>query len=405
MNEFYKIESGIVFKTVQKKLSHAVKNKNPIEKINLLKTSLEKKLSSPDRPIVIEIYDLLNRSLISSDHDSTPWSFVDNQTAEKSLLEKKRAVPYLVQVDKKTKSLFAYIPLQSSRETNQIWVARVLFPLTHIEDALRDSRWSLFLMTFFILLAGLFIGRGFANTIVRPIQTLNTATQEILQGHLGRHVVISTGDEIEVLAHTFNHMSESLMLMKQRAEDANPLTGLPGNQGIFDEIKRRIHEKQKFVVFHADLDRFKSFNDYYGLARGDEVLKQTAVLLREAILTKGSKTDFIGHQGGDDFILVVNQHHAKEVAEYVTSNFETRLVKAFYRKEDYERGYMVGIDRRAELTGETARPAQIPLMAISLAGVSNAEKDFADYFDCLGRAVNVKTEAKKIPGSCYIIRE
>ncbi len=196
------------------------------------------------------------------------------------------------------------------------------------------------------------------------------------------------------------------MQMKQRAEDSNPLTGLPGNQGIFNEIKRRIHEKQKFVVFHTDLDRFKAFNDYYGLAKGDEVIKQTAAILRDALREKGAKSDFVGHQGGDDFIVIVGQHHSKEVAEYVTSRFESRIVKAFYNKDDYERGYMVGIDRRAELApGEVAKPAQIPLMAISLAGVSNGKKDFADYFDCLERAVKVKTEVKKIPGSCYQIQE
>lgn len=405
MNEFYKVESRIVFDTIQKKLSTTSTKKTTQAEILRAKNSLEKELSRSERRITIDLYDLLNSEAISSAAISAPWTLDDIQAAEKSLRGQKNAIPYFVQVDKKTQSLFSYIPLQEGTESGQLWVARVLFPLAHIEDALRDSRWSLILMTFSILLTGFFMGRSLANTIVRPIQTLNLATRDIVRGQLGKRVVISTGDEIEVLAHTFNHMSESLRQMKQRAEDANPLTGLPGNQGIFDEIKKRIHEKQKFVVFHADLDRFKAFNDYYGLARGDEVIKQTAALLREAIQETGSKIDFVGHQGGDDFLLVLSPTHAKQVAEYVIAGFTNRVVKAFYKPEDFERGYMLGIDRRAELAGDIGKTVQIPLMAISLAGITNAKRDFADYYDCLERAVKVKTEVKKIPGSCYLIQD
>jgi len=405
MNEFYKVESRIVFYTIQKKLVAATSKKAPPSEILLIKSSLENELSRSERRITIALYDLLTSQAISSEELPVTWTLLDDQAAEKSLNGQKKSIPYLIQVDKKTQGLFAYIPLQEGTESGQLQVARVLFPLAHIEDALRDSRWSLILMTFSILLTGFFMGRGLANTIVRPIQTLDLATRDILRGQLGKKVVISTGDEIEVLAHTFNHMSESLRQMKQKAEDANPLTGLPGNQGIFDEIKKRIHEKQKFVVFHTDLDRFKAFNDYYGLARGDEVIKQTAALLREALKQTGAKTDFVGHQGGDDFLLVLSPTHAKQVAEYVIAGFTNRIVKAFYKPEDFDRGYMLGIDRRAELAGDVGKTVQIPLMAISLAGISNAKKDFADYHDCLGRAVSVKSDVKKIPGSCYIIQE
>lgn len=405
MNEFYKIESRIVFDAIQSRMAADGDLKKSSAALLEEKQAVEKELSRSERRITIDLYDLLARELLVGEERMPDWGIADEQAAEKSLNEQKKGAPYLMQVDKKSKHLFAYIPLQSGTYGDQLWIARAGFPLAHIEDALRDSRWSLALMAFFVLLAGFFIGRGLANTIVRPIRTLHLATQDIVRGHLGKRVTISTGDEIELLAHTFNHMSESLRLMKQKAEDANPLTGLPGNQGIFDEIKKRIHEKQKFVVFHADLDRFKAFNDYYGLARGDEVIKQTAALFRDALQQKGSKTDFVGHQGGDDFIIVAIPSHAKEIAEYITAQFQERIVRAFYSKEDFDRGYMLGVDRRAELAGDVGKSVQIPLMAISLAGVTNSKHDFADYFDCLGRAVKVKSEVKKIPGSCYLIQE
>ncbi len=404
LNELYKVESQIAFDSIQKELTRMAKKHLSEKDLSAYRDRLETAASrAAGKKISIQVYDLLNQKPLFT--DANDWLAVDSETAEQSLDAKRKGVPYLLQVDKKTKHLLAFIPLQPASETNQIWVGRVLFPLAPIEDALRDSRWSLALTIFFISLTGLLIGRSLAKAIIAPIRELSRAAEEIMRGHLGKRVTIATGDEIEGLAHTFNHMSESLLRMRQQAEDANPLTGLPGNQEIFKELKKRIHEKQKFVMFHADLDRFKAFNDYYGLAKGDEVIKQTSLLLKESISEKGSQTDFIGHQGGDDFILICGPQHAKEVAEYVIGNFDKRICKAFYSKEDYDRGHMVAVDRRAELAGETNKAAKIPLMAISLAGISNAQKDFADYFDCLGRAVRVKSEVKKIPGSVYLIDE
>lgn len=407
MNEYYKIESRFIFDTAFKALENLTEQ--PINHHELI--SRVKKISelvNIERSIPVDLYDLLHHQLIL-EKSALGWSVTDDQASERSILEKSHGKSYYLQVDKQLKNLIAYIPVQSPLRPEQIWIVRMIYPLAKVEDVLKDSRATLLMIVFFVLITGLLMGRGLAKIIVTPIKSLNKATQRIMEGHLGGQVIISTGDEIETLAHTFNHMSESLMHMKAKAEDANPLTQLPGNKGIFDALKKRIHEKQKFVLFHADLDRFKAFNDSYGLARGDEVIKQTAVLLREAINTAGSKTDFVGHQGGDDFVVIVSQQKAKEVAEYVVKNFDEQIAKRFYRKEDYERGYILAVDRRAQLKeGDDLndyQKAKIPLMGLSLAGVSNTKHDFADYFDCLARAVKVKSEVKKIPGSSYIIQE
>ncbi len=404
LNELYKVESQITFETIQRQLTQIVQTNPPRSEIEILKDKLESATRrTSGKKIQIQIYDVLARAPLFG--DGLDWQPVDSETAEQSLEAKRKGDPYVLQVDKKGKQLLAFMPLQLLTETSQILVGRISFPLTPIEDALRDSRWSLFITIFVILLTGTFIGRSLAKAIILPIRELSKAAEDIMRGHLGKRVTIATGDEIEGLANTFNHMSESLMRMKQQAADANPLTGLPGNQEIFNELKRRIHEKQKFVLFHTDLDRFKAYNDYYGLAKGDEVIKQTAELLKDALRQKGSRADFVGHQGGDDFILVCNPRQAVAIAEYVVTHFALRIVKVFCSKEDYERGYMVAIDRRAELAGDIGKAAKIPLMAISLAGISNAKSDFADYFDCLGRAVKVKSDVKKISGSCYLIEE
>ncbi len=404
MNEYYKIESRLAFDSVEKALAAAAQNSEMIADPQKLKQQLAH-FTGNLRITPIQIFDLFNRSPLLKE-EKNDWNITDYHAMEKSLREKQLGKPYFVRIDKQTRQLVAYIPVEGLPE-KRLWVARTSFPLAHVRDALTSSRWTLGVMIFLILSAGLFIGRGLAKSIVNPIRTLNEATQEIMEGHLGKHVKISTGDEIETLANTFNHMSESLKVMKARAEDANPLTQLPGNQGIFHEINRRIYEKQKFVMFHTDLDRFKVFNDTYGLARGDEVIKKTANLLREVVKLKGSKDDFIGHQGGDDFMLIVKPAHAKELAEYLIDRFDKEIVRSVYRKEDYDRGYILAVDRRemAETGAEEAKPVKFPLLAISLAGITNAERDFADYFDCLSRSIPVKKIVKKIIQSSYLIQE
>jgi hypothetical protein len=113
----------------------------------------------------------------------------------------------------------------------------------------------------------------------------------------------------------------------------------------------------------------------------------------------------VGHQGGDDFVAITKPSHADAVAKYVCEGFDREVLSSLYPKEDFERGYTMQIDRRR--LAETGQEilAKFPLIAISLAGVSNAKRDFADYFDCLNRAAQVKKEVKKTMTSSYMIIE
>jgi diguanylate cyclase (GGDEF)-like protein len=353
--------------------------------------------------ISIALFDLLNREILVA--GDTPWAEFDRQAVENALLEKKdRGRPFLVRVNRELGKLTAYIPLGTER-SGPVYVARLHFPLANLGTALANSRMTLLVILAMITGTGIAIGLRLAKSIVRPIQTLHAASREIVKGNLGMQVDIRTGDEIEMLARTFNEMSEALKTMKQQAVDSNPLTGLPGNQGIFRELKHRIHERQKFVLFHIDLDRFKVFNDHFGLAKGDEAIKATAEILARAPKAAGTGDDFVGHQGGDDFVYLTRPAKAREVAEFVIREFDDKAVRALYKPEDIKRGYILQIDRRhlAE-TGEE-RMVEFPLLAISLAGVSSVKRDFADYFDCMSMAVTVKKEVKKDIRSSYIIKE
>ncbi|MDD5218126.1 MAG: diguanylate cyclase [Candidatus Omnitrophica bacterium] len=404
MNQFYTLESRLAFEFVDHTLGTTFKKEKGFEKANLIKGALEKSIPVT-RNISIQIFDVFNRTVLFKD-DAIPWEHADMQSVEKCLYEKQHGKPYYVRIDKVSKNMIAYIPYEDITQ-NSCWVARVIFPLTHFKDALEKSRWTLGFIIFFIILTGLSIGHGLAKSIVKPIEILNNGAREIMKGNLGNTVRIQTGDELETLASSFNHMTSFIKTMKESAQDSNPLTQLPGNQAIHYELQKRIHEKQKFVLFHADLNRFKVFNDCYGLAEGDKAIVKAAELLAKACKEHGSRDDFVGHQGGDDFVLIVKPNHAKEIAEYVTSRFKTEVVKPIYPKEDYERGYTEHYDRRTmvETGAAEARLVKFPLLSIALGGFSNVKKDFANVGDAMRCVVELKIEAKKVVDSNYLIRE
>ena len=401
IQDSYQIRSKFAFESVHRTLELALKDSEASHPPSIA-SRLIPPLESAHEGIAVCLYSLLERTLIPG--GCLEWNDFDQKSLEKSLHQKQQGKPYLVRVKKSERRLTAFIPL-NSQDGTPAWIARVDFPLGSVKDALNNSRWTLIIMMVMIIFTGFAIGYRLSESIVKPIISLNEATQEILKGNLGKHVRIQTGDEIESLALTFNHMSDSLKDMQKKAQDSNPLTGLPGNQGIFQALKKKIHERQKFVLFHTDLDRFKVFNDHFGLAKGDEAIKKTADLLREALKEKGGEDDFIGHQGGDDFVIITRPSRAVEMGEFITKKFDSVIVRELYPKEDVERGFTLQMDRRrlAE-TGEEVM-AEFPLLALSLAGVSNAQKDFADYFDCMSAAVSVKKEVKKVIQSSYMIKE
>ncbi len=131
---------------------------------------------------------------------------------------------------------------------------------------------------------------------------------------------------------------------QQRA--LNPLTGLPGNEAILSELSRRVAAEVPVALLYVDLDAFKPYNDHYGFLRGDAVLRLLGDLLTRA--TQESEQAFVGHVGGDDFVLVVPPEMAEEVASRVCETFDAQVVD-LYDEEDRARGGISITDRTGEL--------------------------------------------------------
>ncbi|HSM02653.1 MAG TPA: response regulator [Acidimicrobiia bacterium] len=177
--------------------------------------------------------------------------------------------------------------------------------------------------------------------------------------------------------------------------DLSPLTGLPGNFRIAEELERRVTGGAPVAVVHGDLDNFKAFNDHYGFMRGDNVIKFTANTLVEAALEVGDPTCFIGHVGGDDFIMVMDPTSVEQFCKAVVERFDDGILD-FYDAHDALRGYVEVIDRRGE------RHA-FPIVAISLGVATNARRTFTSEWEASAIASEMKEHAKGEAGSSFRI--
>ncbi len=188
---------------------------------------------------------------------------------------------------------------------------------------------------------------------------------------------------------------KELERLYQLALDANPITGLPGNNSIKKRIESALNNDENSFVYYADLDNFKSYNDKYGFARGDEVISMTAKLFGKIAEDMGHPETFIGHIGGDDFALVV----PKEIAEYYIKKyidtFDSKIVE-FYSDEDIQNGYIFTKNRN-NIT------EQFPIMSISISGVDLTKKMYSKYLQINDICAEIKKKAKNTNGSCYII--
>ncbi len=176
---------------------------------------------------------------------------------------------------------------------------------------------------------------------------------------------------------------------------ANPLTRLPGNVAIQEELMDRIDQNSRFALLHIDLDEFKAFNDHYGFLRGDEAIKLLARCAREAVSAHPPGTGFVGHIGGDDLVAVVGAEHAAEVAGQIVRSWDDR-VPNLYEPEDADRGFIELVDRRGQLQ-------RFPMVSVSIGVASNAIRPLHSHWEASEVAAEMKHVAKSHSGSTIAI--
>jgi diguanylate cyclase (GGDEF)-like protein len=175
------------------------------------------------------------------------------------------------------------------------------------------------------------------------------------------------------------------------AMHSNPLTGLPGNLLIEKEILNRIFGLIPYCILYFDLDSFKAYNDAYGFQNGDKMLALVADILKSCAV----KNEFIGHIGGDDFIVMCDYHEGENYCKSVLEKFSSK-VTTLYRDEDVKNGFIVSKNRH----GVTEK---FSLASLSIAGISNKVKTYQNSDDFSNDIAVLKKKCKKQPGNYFEI--
>jgi diguanylate cyclase (GGDEF)-like protein len=202
--------------------------------------------------------------------------------------------------------------------------------------------------------------------------------------------IIKPFDPIELLARV-----KGTLRRAKEMRNLSPLTGLPGNIRIQEEIERQVREARPFAVLYCDLDNFKTYNDQKGFVRGDRLIQATARIIQDAVVESDPGEGFVGHVGGDDFVAVVDPDVGERIAQRICERFDEAR-SAFYESEDLNRGFIRMEDRKGVMQ-------DVPLVGISVGIATTARRGFAHYGEAVAVATEMKQFAKRDGGSSYAI--
>ena len=243
----------------------------------------------------------------------------------------------------------------------------------------------------FALIAAMVITRNISGAIKK----LKHATGMIAEGKFDHRPDIRNKDELGDLAQAFIAMAKRLKQLEEMYLDTSPLTRLPGGVAIENVMNKRIAAKAPIAFCLMDIDNFKAYNDHYGYAKGNDVIRTTAGIISGAVTKYGTKDDFIGHIGGDDYVLITTPDQYPQICEAVIDTFD-KTIPEFYDEEDRQRGHIVGENRQGH-------EVKFPLATLSIAVVTNVKRKFKNHIQYGEVAAEMKEHAKTISGSTFMV--
>lgn len=234
------------------------------------------------------------------------------------------------------------------------------------------------------------------NNVITPIMVISSN-----ENHEHRVDVLKTSVEYfikkpvddEYLYYTIDNIIKLLDINRT----VSPLTGLPGNVQIQAEMKKRLLNKEKFVMLYLDLDNFKAYNDIYGFVKGDEVIKFTARTILKNVHEIDLEKGFVGHIGGDDFVAIISNNEFEKLCQNIILDFDYNVLD-YYTKEHIEKGYIEVENRKGVLE-------QFPLTSISIGVVEVDEEKFSNILEIGEVGAQVKHLSKSISGSTYVVNK
>jgi len=226
-----------------------------------------------------------------------------------------------------------------------------------------------------------------------PIEKLSQIITNNDNHHQGNHFIITEEDKYLGVGMVTDLLKRITELQIRNARYANPLTLLPGNVPINEHIEQLLHEQKEFTACYFDLDNFKPFNDLYGYSRGDMVIRLVANILHSVCNTQ---CDFIGHIGGDDFIVVFQSLDWKKRCHVILDCFAEEVVELYDDVHQKEHG-INAVDRR----GETIFYA-ISSLSVGATHYDGKERGCSQH-EIASLASEAKKKAKQISGNSLFI--
>ena len=202
--------------------------------------------------------------------------------------------------------------------------------------------------------------------------------------------IVKPFDIAELLARVKGALRRAKVLRAQ-----SPLTRLPGNVRIQEEIEVRVRRQTHFSLLYVDLDNFKAYNDKYGFLQGDRVIQMTARVLQDVAIELGGSEAFVGHVGGDDFVVIGELGQEQDLAEAVIARFD-QVIPAVYDEIDRSQGYIETLNRRGELQ-------RFPLVGVSIGIATTERRTYSHYAEAVTVATEMKTFTKKTAGSSWAV--
>lgn len=226
-----------------------------------------------------------------------------------------------------------------------------------------------------------------------PLESLSRAITTSRQESIAEDfIIVDQGGRYQGIGLLVDLLKKITALQISYARYANPLTQLPGNVPINEYLNRMLQQHNEFAVAYCDLDHFKPFNDYYGYARGDEVIRSLGTLLQAAIC---HKDDFVGHVGGDDFVWVLGGLDWEARCTQLLKEFAA-MAPGFYDEAERQTGGLFASDRQGQ-------QHFFPLLSLSIGVTVITPGQFQSHLDISKRASEVKHLAKQEAGNSLFI--
>lgn len=225
------------------------------------------------------------------------------------------------------------------------------------------------------------------NVPIILLTALGEMTEKVYGMQLGADDYMTKPfDPRELRARVQTHLKRSEHYLQ-----SSPLTNLPGNHAIHQVITSRLETREPIAVIYFDLSNFKSYNDTYGWLAGDQIIQKLGQIIVQAALSGHDRDVFVGHIGGDDFVIVTRPEFAEVIARFAIEEFD-RTIPEYYAATDRSRGYIETADRQGQVR-------RVPFVTLGAAIVTNEHRRLDHAVQVAQIAAEVKRYLKTLPGS------